>query len=126
MVEPRSRDKWEGRRRRAIVFTIVSVLLAVLVAGVLLVNFTKYVSPAFMHWTRSGEIMVMVILGGMGTRLGPALGAAVFLLLEEILSGYTEHWQLFLGPVLIVIVLFARRGLAGIFEPARSSPAPES
>jgi len=84
------------------------------------------VSPAFMHWTRSGEIMVMVILGGMGTRLGPALGAAVFLLLEEVLSGYTEHWALFLGPVLIVIVLFARRGLAGIFEPARSSPAPEA
>jgi len=90
------------------------------VAGVLLVNFTKYVSPAFMHWTRSGEIMVMVILGGMGTLVGPALGAAAFLLLEEVLSGYTEHWQLVLGPVLIVIVLFARRGLAGLFERERT------
>ena len=122
------------RRMRAIGFPIFRYKLAAFViagamcgvAGVLLVNFTKYVSPAFMHWTRSGEIMVMVILGGMGTRLGPALGAAVFLLLEEVLSGYTEYWALFLGPVLIVIVLFARRGLAGIFEPARSSPAPES
>src|SRR5437879_2486520 len=117
------------RRMRAIGFPTFRYKLAAFViagamcgvAGVLLVNFTKYVSPAFMHWTRSGEIMVMVILGGMGTRLGPALGAAVFLLLEEVLSGYTEHWALFLGPVLIVIVLFARRGLAGLFEPARSS-----
>src|SRR5206468_2359731 len=77
-------------------------------AGVLLVNFTKYLSPAFMHWTRSGELMVMVILGGMGTLIGPALGAFVFLLLEEILSGYTEHWPVILGPVLLLIVLFAR------------------
>jgi len=112
------------RRMRAIGFPTYRYKLAAFViagamcgvAGVLLVNFTKYVSPAFMHWTRSGEIMVMVILGGMGTLAGPALGAAAFLLLEETLSGYTEHWQLVLGPVLIVIVLFARRGLAGLFE----------
>jgi branched-chain amino acid transport system permease protein len=83
-------------------------------AGVLLVNFTRYVSPAFMHWTRSGEIMVMVILGGMGTVVGPALGAFAFLLLEEILSGYTEYWAVVLGPILVLIVLFARRGLAGL------------
>ncbi len=112
------------RRMRAIGFPTYRYKLAAFViagamcgaAGILLVNFTKYVSPGFMHWTRSGEIMVMVILGGMGTLVGPALGAAVFLLLEEVLSGYTEHWQLVLGPVLIVIVLFARRGLAGLFE----------
>ena len=112
------------RRMRAIGFPTYRYKLAAFViagamcgmAGVLLVNFTKYASPAFMHWTRSGEIMVMVILGGMGTLLGPALGAAAFLMLEELLSGYTEHWALVLGPVLIVIVLFARRGLAGFLE----------
>lgn len=87
------------------------------VAGVLLVNFTKYVSPAFMHWTRSGEIMVMVILGGMGSVIGPALGAVVFLLLEEVLSGYTEYWAVVLGPILLGIVLFARRGLYGLLAP---------
>ena len=93
-------------------------------AGVLLVNFTKYLSPAFMHWTRSGELMVMVILGGMGTLIGPALGAFVFLLLEEILSGYTEHWPVILGPVLLLIVLFARHGLAGLWSaPGAARPA---
>jgi branched-chain amino acid transport system permease protein len=85
-------------------------------AGVLLVNFTKYMSPAFMHWTRSGEIMVMVILGGLGTVPGPALGALVFLALEEVLSGYTEYWPVVLGPILIAIVLFARRGLYGLLD----------
>jgi branched-chain amino acid transport system permease protein len=88
------------------------------VAGVLLANFTKYMSPAFMHWTRSGEIMVMVILGGMGTVFGPALGAFAFLLLEEWLSGYTEYWPVVLGPILVFIVLFAKRGLFGLLFPA--------
>jgi branched-chain amino acid transport system permease protein len=90
------------------------------VAGVLLVNFTKYASPAFMHWTRSGELIVMVVLGGMGTVLGPALGTVAFLLLEEVLSGYTEHWAVVLGPVLLLVVLSARRGLYGLLaRPAR-------
>ncbi|MGH7263551.1 MAG: branched-chain amino acid ABC transporter permease [Candidatus Rokuibacteriota bacterium] len=90
------------------------------VAGVLLVNFTKYASPAFMHWTRSGELIVMVVLGGMGSVLGPALGAVAFLLLEEVLSGYTEYWAVVLGPVLLLVVLFARRGLYGLLaRPAR-------
>ena len=66
-----------------------------------------------MHWTVSGEILVMVILGGVGTLLGPVFGAAALLLLEEFLSRYTEHWMLVLGPILIFVVLFARRGLYG-------------
>lgn len=92
------------------------------IAGVLLVNFTKYVSPAFMHWTRSGEIMVMVILGGMGSVVGPALGAALFLLLEEALSGYTASWPVIFGPVLILLVLFARGGIAGLLPAPRGAP----
>lgn len=82
-------------------------------AGALIANQTEFVSPSLMHWTRSGQIMVMVILGGMGTLFGPVLGAVAFLLLEEVLAGWTEHWMIVLGPLLIFVVLFARRGIFG-------------
>ena len=82
-------------------------------AGALLANQTEYVTPGFMHWTRSGDIMVMVILGGMGTFVGPVAGAVAFLLLENVLSAWTVHWQIILGPLLILVVLYARRGLWG-------------
>jgi branched-chain amino acid transport system permease protein len=84
-------------------------------SGALIANQTEFVSPSLMHWTVSGEVLVMVILGGMGTLFGPVFGAATFLLLEEFLSIYTEHWMLFLGPAMILVVLFARRGLYGSF-----------
>jgi branched-chain amino acid transport system permease protein len=84
------------------------------VAGALLVNHTSYLTPDFMNWTRSGELMFMVILGGMGTAIGPVLGAAVLLLLEDFLSAWTQHWQIILGPLLVLAVLFAKRGLAGL------------
>lgn len=83
-------------------------------AGALIANHTEYVSPGLMHWTRSGIILVMVLLGGSGTLYGPVLGAVSFLLLEEGLSIYTEHWMVYLGPCLILVVLFARRGLYGV------------
>jgi len=93
------------------------------VAGFLLVNHTAYLTPDFMHWTRSGEIMFMVILGGIGTAVGPVLGAFVLLLLEDILSGVSgfvgQHWQLFIGIFLVLIVLFAKRGLAGLLPGAQ-------
>jgi branched-chain amino acid transport system permease protein len=112
------------RRMRAVGFPTFRYKLAAFVlagamcgtAGILLVNFTKYVSPAFMHWTRSGEILVMVILGGMGTVPGPALGAFAYLALEEGLSRYTESWPVVLGPILVLLVLFAKHGLAGLLE----------
>jgi branched-chain amino acid transport system permease protein len=90
-------------------------------AGALLVNHTNYLTPDFMHWTRSGEVMFMVILGGMATSAGPVLGAFALLLVEDMLSAgapfafVRQHWQLFLGPLLVLSVLFFRRGLAGIF-----------
>ena len=80
-------------------------------AGGLLANANEFVSPASMSWVQSGEILVMVILGGMGTLYGPILGALAFLLLEDRLSVLTEHWMLALGPILILVVLFLRRGL---------------
>jgi branched-chain amino acid transport system permease protein len=103
-------------RYKLVAFVIAGTMCGV--AGVLLANFTKYASPAFMHWTRSGEIMVMVILGGMGTVFGPTLGAFAFLLLEEWLSAFTEYWPVVMGPILVFIVLFARRGLFGLLFPA--------
>lgn len=83
-------------------------------AGGLLANQTEYVSPGLMHWTLSGELMVMVLLGGLGTLFGPVLGAAVFLLMEETLAMYTEHWMVYMGPFLVVVVIFAKRGLFGL------------
>ena len=83
-------------------------------AGALLVNHTAYLTPEFMNWTRSGELMFMVILGGMGSIAGPVLGAFALLLVEDALSGWTQHWQLILGPLLVLSVLFLRRGLAGL------------
>jgi branched-chain amino acid transport system permease protein len=85
-------------------------------AGALLANQTNYLTPEFMHWTRSGEIMFMVILGGMGTSAGPLLGAFGLLILEDVLAGITEHWQVILGPILVLSVLFFKRGLAGLLE----------
>jgi len=90
-------------------------------AGALLANQTSFLTPEFMNWTRSGELMFMVILGGIATTAGPLLGAAALLLLEDLLQGWSvlpkwvnEHWQLYLGVILVLVVLFARRGLAGL------------
>jgi len=85
-------------------------------AGFLLGNQAEFVSPAYMHWQRSGELIIMVLLGGTGTLYGPILGATAFLLLEEMLSRLTEHWKAILGPVLVLVVLFARGGIAGAIE----------
>src|SRR5437773_3058135 len=110
-------------RARAIGFSPFRYKLAAFVlaggacglAGALLANQTEYLTPDFMHWTRSGEIMFMVILGGMGTSAGPLLGSFALLLLEDLLSAWTQHWQVILGPLLVLSVIFFRRGLAGIF-----------
>jgi len=85
-------------------------------AGALLVNHTAYLTPEFMNWTRSGELMFMVILGGMGSVAGPVLGAFALLVLEDLLSGWTQHWQIILGPLLVLSVVFFRRGLAGLIR----------
>ena len=109
-------------RSRAIGFSPYPYQLAAFViagamcglAGALLANHTAYIAPAFMDWTRSGEIMFMVILGGMATGPGPALGAFALLIVEDLLAGWTQHWQVILGPLLVLCVLFFKRGLAGL------------
>ena len=102
---------------RLAAFVIAGALCGL--AGALLANHTAYITPDFMHWTRSGEIMFMVILGGIATGAGPLLGAAVLLVVESLLAGWTEHWQAILGPLLILSVIFFRRGLAGVLPGAR-------
>ncbi len=91
-------------------------------AGVLLANQSYFVSPAAMSWQSSGHLIVMVVLGGLGTLIGPVLGAAAFLLLEDLtpplmdllVPGFGQHWKLLLGPILIGVALLARRGLLGL------------
>jgi branched-chain amino acid transport system permease protein len=128
------------RRMRSIGFPIFRYRLACFViagamcglAGALLANFTNFISPAMMYWTRSGDLIVMVVLGGMGSLFGPLIGAVALLVLEEalppILGGVGrltmgaagaragEYWQLVLGPMLLLIVLFARAGIDGILR----------
>ena len=89
------------------------------IAGALFAHLTLFVSPSIMHWNRSGEIMMMVILGGLGSLVGPVFGAAVYLILESVLSRLTEHWQAVLGPLLILVVLFSKTGLYGLFAVSR-------
>jgi len=109
-------------RMRAIGFPVTRYRLACFViagtlyglAGALLANNTDFVSPAVMFWTRSGDLMVMVILGGMGSLFGPVIGAIVYLVLEEFLSQLTEYWALIMGPLLLLIVLFGRGGIVGL------------
>lgn len=91
-------------------------------SGALLANHTDFVSPAMMYWTRSGDLIIMVVLGGMGSVAGPVFGTVALLVLEEVLSGITEYWQIILGPLLLLVVLFARGGIDGLLRQAGPSP----
>ena len=131
------------RRMQAIGFPTYRYRLACFViagtmgglAGALLANHTDFVSPAMMHWTRSGDLIVMVVLGGMGSAFGPVLGAVALLVLEETLpvlirvvtypflgdvaARAAEYWQIVLGPLFLLVVLFARGGINGLLESIR-------
>ncbi len=119
------------RRMRALGFPVLRYQVAAYVisgcicgvAGLLLANFTNFASPAYMYWTVSGDLIVMVILGGIATIMGPLVGAAVYVILETVLSAYTQHWMVILGPVIVLIALLANRGLYGLLlarEPSDS------
>ena len=85
-------------------------------AGALLGNFTAFISPEMMDWSRSGNLMFMVILGGVATIFGPVLGATVFIVLEEILSTYTVYWHLPFGLMLVLVVMYSRGGLTALLQ----------
>ena len=104
-------------RYKLVCFVIAGTMCGL--AGALLANHTDFISPAVMHWTRSGDLIVMAVLGGMGTVFGPVIGAVALLVLEEVLSGVTEYWQIIMGPIFLLVVLFARGGIDGVLLGAR-------
>jgi branched-chain amino acid transport system permease protein len=120
-------------RYRLTAFVIAGAICGV--AGALLANHTGFISPATMHWTRSGDLIVMVVLGGMASSFGPLIGAVALLSLEEALPiliramafpvfgdaavGMAEYWQIVLGPLFLLVVLFARGGIDGLLAGAR-------
>jgi branched-chain amino acid transport system permease protein len=84
------------------------------IAGALFADLNRFVSPSMLSWHMSGELIVLIILGGVGRLFGPVAGAALYVVLEFWLGGVTERWQFFLGLVLLGVVLFARGGLIGL------------
>jgi len=81
-----------------------------------MVNFLRFASPDMMHWTRSGELMIMVILGGVGTVMGPFIGAAALVALETNVARWTDHWHLYIGLILLVVVLATKGGIVGMIR----------
>jgi branched-chain amino acid transport system permease protein len=106
-------------RYRLVAFTIAGAIAGL--AGALIANHNLFVSPAAMHWTQSATLVVMVLLGGIGYRYGGLAGATALLLLEEFLAAFTDYWHLPLGLILLAIVFFAPRGIAGALS-SRPSP----
>ena len=92
---------------------VLSAIVTAL-AGALFADLNRFVSPDMHSWQMSGEIIIFILLGGVGRLYGPVIGAVIFVLLETFIGGYTEHWKLFLGLFLLVIVLFANGGLMQI------------
>lgn len=101
-------------RYRLVAFVIAGMIAGL--AGALMANQAEFVSPAYMSWHRSGEFIVMVVLGGLGSLHGAILGTIAYMVLEEVLSGYTEHWRLIFGPFLILVVLYGKGGLLGLIK----------
>jgi branched-chain amino acid transport system permease protein len=102
----------EPYRLRLVAFVISGVITGL--AGALFADLNRFVSPSMFTWQTSGEIIVFVILGGVGRIMGPVAGAAMFILLEHFLGGLSEYWHIYLGALLLGIVLFARGGLIGV------------
>lgn len=99
-------------RHKLIAFTLAGAIAGL--AGALLANQSGFVSPSLLQWSQSGILLVMVILGGVGHLYGGLAGAAAFLLIEEIVSSYTIHWQFGLGALLLAVVLVAPNGLMSL------------
>lgn len=120
-------SKSNDRRMKALGFPTFRYRLAAYVmaaalcgvAGLLFANLTEFASPSYMSWTTSGELIVMVMLGGLGTLFGPLVGALAMILTEEGLKALTEHWMVIFGPLIVLVVTVSRQGIIGALHVAR-------
>jgi len=101
----------DPRPFKLVVFVIAAVFAGL--AGALFAPFRGFASPEVMFWVFSGQGLMMVVMGGIGTLVGPVVGAMLFILIQEVLSSYTEHWMIFTGLVFVLIVIFLPGGLVG-------------
>ncbi len=102
----------DPRPFKLVVFVVAATFAGL--AGALFAPFRGFASPEVMFWVLSGQALMMVVMGGIGTLVGPVLGAMVFILIQEIASSYTEHWMIFTGVVFVLMVIFLPRGLMGL------------
>ncbi len=105
-------------RRLQLVALVISGAITGL-AGALFADLNRFVSPTMLSWQMSGEIMVFVIIGGVARLFGPVAGAGIYVLLEHLLGGVSEYWQIFLGLVLLMVVLFGKGGVVGMIAGRR-------
>jgi branched-chain amino acid transport system permease protein len=108
-------------RLKLAIFTIAGAVAGL--AGTLAAERTQLVTPDALVWTTSGDVLVMVILGGLGTLAGPVAGAALWVVLRDWVSSWTPYWMLVMGTFFIAIVLFADNGLYGLFRIGRARAA---
>jgi len=99
-------------RLKLVAFVISGVITGL--AGALFADLNRFVSPTMFSWQLSGELIVLIVIGGVGRLAGPVIGAALFVALEHWLGGLTDYWHVFLGAILLGIVLFARGGIVGL------------
>jgi branched-chain amino acid transport system permease protein len=106
-----------GYNTRAYKIAVVAVSYALgALAGALYAPFAGFANTELLFWLLSGQVLIMVIVGGAGTLIGPILGAAFFLSVEHQLSNYTEAWALFFGLIFIAFVMFAPEGIWGLLR----------
>jgi branched-chain amino acid transport system permease protein len=114
------------RAVRLLAFVLAGGLAGV--GGALFALFNRIASPEMLHWSFSGKAVLMTILGGSGVFLGPAVGAAMFFLLEHVITAFTTNWMIFLGAILVVLVLAFPKGVLGsllsLFARRRKEPKP--
>ncbi|TAL75680.1 MAG: branched-chain amino acid ABC transporter permease [Burkholderiaceae bacterium] len=95
------------------------------IAGFLLANLTQFASPSYIAWHVSGDLIVMVVIGGIGLVTGPLVGAIAYLVLEEVLKGWTTHWMLIMGPIIVLIALLGRNQFSWL-KACLQRPAPSA
>lgn len=101
-------------RYQLLIYVVSGVLCGV--AGLLLANLTKYASPSSLSLQVSGDLLVMLVIGGIGYTFGPLLGSIAFLIIEEVLKGWTDHWMAIMGPAIVLIAMLGRGGICGWLE----------